>query len=294
MNIKKGIKRLFVGDKPEENTLLIRIAIMVNVITIFLEETYPNHFGLRTADVVCTLLFLFEMIVKQHIWGFKEYWKSGWDRLDGILVICSIPSLVEYFFPLLGYNISVLLVFRMMRVLRVTRAAHFFQNEQVLRSILLNFKKAMRDSAPIFFFYVVIIIMFGIINCAIFKDLAPEYFSTPLDSIYSVFRLFTIEGWYEIPDTIADTLSFHGVVHVVRFYFVLLLIAGGIIGMSLINSIFVDAMVSDNNDEIERKIDSLNAKIDQLLAEKENADRDRDHDHDQDNDTDNDRGVDQE
>ena len=136
MNIKKGIKRLFVGDKPEENTLLIRIAIMVNVITIFLEETYPNHFGLRTADVVCTLLFLFEMIVKQRNWGFKEYWKSGWDRLDGILVICSIPSLVEYFFPLLGYNISVLLVFRMMRVLRVTRAAHFFQNEQVLATRL--------------------------------------------------------------------------------------------------------------------------------------------------------------
>lgn len=28
--------------------------------------------------------------------------------------------------------------------------------------------------------------------------------------------------------------------------------------MSFINSIFVDAMASDNNDEIERKIDELN------------------------------------
>jgi len=276
MSFKKNIKRLFVSDKPDENTMLIKIAIMVNVITIFLEETFPDNFALRTADAVCTLLFLFEMVVKQHILGFKEYWRSGWDRFDGILVICSLPSLVEYFFPLLGYNISVLLVFRLMRVLRVTRAAHFFQNEQVLKSILTNFKKAMRDSAPIFFFYVVIIIMFGIINCAIFKEMAPDYFSTPLNSIYSVFRLFTIEGWYEIPDAIAAAATIPGVVHVVRFYFVLLLIAGGIIGMSLINSIFVDAMVSDNNDELEKKIDRLEKKIDQLLKEKENDNADQD------------------
>lgn len=30
-----------------------------------------------------------------------------------------------------------------------------------------------------------------------------DFFSTPLNSIYSVFRLFTVEGWYEIPDAIA-------------------------------------------------------------------------------------------
>jgi voltage-gated sodium channel len=57
---------------------------------------------------------------------------------------------------------------------------------------------------------------------------------------------------------------------------VLLLIAGGIIGMSLINSIFVDAMVSDNNDELEKKIDRLEKKIDQLLKEKENDNADQD------------------
>mgnify|MGYP002853860365 CR=1 FL=1 len=274
MDIKTGIRRLFVADKRDETTLLIKVAILVNVITIFMEETIPNNFALRTVDAICTLLFLIEMVVKQRDWGLKAYWKSGWDRFDGILVICSLPSLVEYFFPLIGYNMSVLLVFRLLRVLRVTRAAHFFQNEQVLKSILANFKKAMRDSAPIFFFYVVVIIMFGIINCAMFKELAPAYFSTPLDSIYSVFRLFTIEGWYEIPDAIAEATSVQGVVHIVRCYFVLLLIAGGIIGMSLINSIFVDAMVSDNNDDVKLKLDEMEKKIDQLLADKSGNEHD--------------------
>lgn len=35
--------------------------------------------------------------------------------------------------------------------------------------------------------------------------------------------------------------------------------------MSFINSVFVDAMASDNNDEVERKLDELNRKIDELM-----------------------------
>lgn len=45
------------------------------------------------------------------------------------------------------------------------------------------------------------------------------------------------------------------------------LVFGGIIGMYFINSIFVDAMVSDNNDEVEAKLDELNKKIDKLTEE---------------------------
>ena len=53
----------------------------------------------------------------------------------------------------------------------------------------------------------------------------------------------------------------------VRIYFVLILILGGIIGLSLVNSIFVDAMVSDNNDELEAEVKQLNEKIDLLTEE---------------------------
>ena len=56
----------------------------------------------------------------------------------------------------------------------------------------------------------------------------------------------------------------------VRVYFVLILILGGIIGLSLVNSIFVDAMVSDNNDELEDEVKKLNEKIDLLTEELRN------------------------
>jgi len=41
---------------------------------------------------------------------------------------------------------------------------------------------------------------------------------------------------------------------------------GGIIGMSFINSIFVDAMVQDNNDEVSKKIDQLQKSLDELKS----------------------------
>lgn len=43
----------------------------------------------------------------------------------------------------------------------------------------------------------------------------------------------------------------------------------GIFGLSLVNSIFVDAMVSDNNEDLENEIRTLHTKIDKLVAMKE-------------------------
>ena len=86
-----------------------------------------------------------------------------------------------------------------------------------------------------------------------------------MESIYSIFRLFTIEGWYEIPAVITD--YYDGSVwieHLVKLYFSLLLIIGGVIGLSLVNSVFVDAMVSDNNDELNKEVAKLHEKIDSL------------------------------
>jgi len=52
-----------------------------------------------------------------------------------------------------------------------------------------------------------------------------------------------------------------------RIYFSLLLFFGGIIGMSLVNSIFVDTMAADNNDEVLEKLSQLERKLDRMQEE---------------------------
>ena len=55
-----------------------------------------------------------------------------------------------------------------------------------------------------------------------------------------------------------------------RIYFSILLFLGGIIGMSLVNSIFVDAMAADNNDEVLEKLSQLERKLDSMKREQGN------------------------
>ena len=260
--MKNIFEKIFLNEK------IIMAVILLNAVVIYLQISGISAPVLSVLDLTCTLIFFFEMILKHLKLGIKEYWRSGWNRLDGILVIVSLPSLVEVFLPTGMMDLSILLIFRLLRVLRFFRVLHFFPN---FTQIVKAFKMAMRESYAILLCFFVIIVIFGLLNCSLFKDVAPQYFATPLESIYSVFRICTVEGWCDIPDTIAEgTTPLIG--GFVWLYFVFLLILGGIIGMSFINSIFVDAMVSDNNDDVMKKLEELETKIDNLkqTSEKQN------------------------
>lgn len=257
--MKFRLKNIFLNEN------FILGIIILNSAIIFAQSYHLEYRWLASIDIVCSILFILEMMVKHIEFGVRKYWSDGWNRLDGILVILSIPSILAFIFPGLLSNLSFLLILRLLRVLRFFRIMHFFPN---FSKIVKGFKLAMRDTWAVLLSFFVVVVVMGMINCSFFKDADPEHFCNPLRSIYSVFQICTVEGWYDIPNAVAE---YYGtttcVASLVRLYFCLQLILGGIIGMSFINSIFVDAMVSDNNDAVEAKIDELNKKLDELTTE---------------------------
>lgn len=248
------MKRFFLNDR------YVLGVILLNTLVILLQESGVQWAALVVLDVLCTFFFIVEMVVKHLHYGFRGYWHDGWNCLDGVLTLLSLPSLLLLFFPSLFFNTSFLLALRTLRVFRIFRAGRYFPN---LKQIVAGFKLALRQSNAIFLAFGVLLVVIAVVNCCLFRTVAPEYFATPLDSIYAVFQLFTVEGWYEIPNAITAHLS-PGWVHVVRIYFCILLIGGGIIGMSFINSIFVDAMAADNNDDIKAQLSRMEAKLDEM------------------------------
>jgi voltage-gated sodium channel len=253
--MKQQITNFFLNDK------IILGFIIANAAIIFAQESGVSMSWLFYLDIVISFIFVLEMIIKHRVFGFKNYWKDSWNRLDGILVLLSLPSLLEVFIPT-GFNLSFILSLRVLRVFKFFRIIKFFPNIDELSKGL---ERAIKDSYSVFFGFVIVIFIFALLNCSLFATAAPEFFGTLLDSIYSIFRLFTIEGWYEIPAVITD--YYDGSVwieHLVKLYFSLLLIIGGVIGLSLVNSVFVDAMVSDNNDELNKEVAKLHEKIDSL------------------------------
>ena len=246
---------LFLNDNA------ILAVVIINTIVIFLLEVGISNPLVVIIDAACTIFFLIEMMIKHAHLGIRGYWSKSINVMDGLLVILSLPSLINYFIDMPLSDFSFLMALRSLRIFRIFRIESLFPGFAV---IARNLRLALKQSSAFLLAILLFIIIFALIDCGLFASIAPKYFGTPFDSIYSTFRIFSVEGWYEIPDTIAAGLGSSIWTHLTRIYFCAQLFVGGIIGMSLINSIFVDAMVSDNNDVLDAKVDKLQHSIDEL------------------------------
>lgn len=259
----KLIKRFFTNDN------IMLVLVLINTGIIFISGFLINQGGvLLIIDSIFTLLFLIEAVVKINVSGFSGYWSDGWNRFDFILVLLALPSCINVFGDILpGTNI--LLSLRTMRAFKTFRMLKFIPN---IDSLLNGVKLAFKASYIVAIGLIVLLVVFSIVTTFLFGELAPHYFGNPGLSVYSIFRLFTIEGWYEMPEAIAQNGGATMAVFA-RIYFSILLFLGGIIGMSLVNSIFVDAMAADNNDEVLKKLSQLEKKLDNMEFTKHNENK---------------------
>lgn len=248
------VKRIFTNDH------IMLVLVLINTGIIFVSGFIPNQEGaLLIVDTLFTLLFLFEAVVKIRVQGFSEYWSDGWNRFDFIIVLIALPSCINVFGPVLP-GTSILLSLRTMRAFKSFRLLKFVPN---VESLLNGIKLAFKASYIVAIGLIVLLLVFSIVTTFLFGSSAPQYFGNPALSVYSIFRLFTIEGWYDMPEAIAIN-SGSAMAVFARIYFSILLFGGGIIGMSLVNSIFVDAMAADNNDEVLEKLSQLERKLDEI------------------------------
>ncbi|WP_392448038.1 ion transporter [Capnocytophaga canis] len=252
------MNKLFLDDR---NILII---ILVNAVLIFLGGFDLSRGWAKFvdyADNIVTILFVIELYIKLKSYGIKSFFSSYWNIFDFVLVALSIPSFVLSFFDVKSTALSFILVFRVMRVFKSFRFLRFIPG---ISRIIAGIKRAVKASIIVLLAFIVYVFIVGIVSFNLFQNKSPEHFGNPLKAMYSTFKTFTVEGWYEIPEAIiageGTTSSFW-----VLLYFVAILLSGGILGLSLVNSIFVDAMVSDNNDDISKKIDNLEIKLNQLI-----------------------------
>lgn len=255
------IKRWFLND------FFILYLIIANALLIFIQEFELKGSILDYFEPVFTILFIIEMVIKITEYGFSKYISDNWNKFDFVLILISIPSLAVIFYNDSSLQLNIFLTLRVFRVFKFFRLIRFFPDAA---SLVSSVQRALKASYIVMIGFFLLIFIVSLVTCSLYKQIAPEYFNNPLNSFYSIFRLFSVEGWYDIPDLIANRTT-PLIAFFSKLYFIILLLCGGILGLSLVNSIFVDAMVSDNNDELQdeitqlsKKIDSLTEKIDEL------------------------------
>jgi voltage-gated sodium channel len=174
----------------------------------------------------------------------------------------SIPAFITFIFDISLLDVSFLLVFRILRVFKTFRFFKFIPN---VGELLQGVQRALKASVFVLISFVIYIFVIGILSFYLFKNSGSGYYADPMIALYSTFKIFTIEGWFEIPEQIIAGYS-ESTTFFIYLYFIFVVLTGGIFGLSIVNSIFVDSMISDNNDGIEKKIDSLDHKVTEIIA----------------------------
>ena len=244
-------------------------AIIINALAIFflcfpvLDPELARVF--RWIEYTCVLFYVAEAFFKIKTLGFKGYWSIGWNRFDLVVLICSLPVLAMPFMAIADFRAAT--VIRLGRLFRLFRLLHMIPNRiHLLRGI----KRATRASVGVFLALFLMVFMLSLVATLIFGAKAPEFFGNPLISFYTIFRVFTVEGWHEIPEAMATGESLYWDV-APRLFFMFTVLVCGIFGLSIANAVFVDEMVMDNTNTLEGKVDRMNRElreIKRLLADR--------------------------
>ncbi len=234
------------------------MAVILNALVIFALyfPSLGNDPWLIGLDQAFIIFFLVEVTVKLSVLKPKAYFASAWNRFDFFIIMGSLPVLFLALFDLPDTTLLVLL--RLFRLVRLVRFLRFVPN---IEQVVSGLGRALKSSVLVLAALVFLNLMVAIVTCHFYAEAAPQYFGNPLVSIYSIFQMFTLEGWNEIPAAITDQSDSPFTVGMTRFYFSVVVVLGGIFGIGLANAVFVDEMTMDNNQALEQKVDALTEEI---------------------------------
>ena len=242
--------------------MLLAVILNAGIILALYFPSERDNPWLLGIDYFFILFFVGEAVVKMRALGVSGYFSSAWNRFDLFIVLGSLPVLLLAFFDVPDTTVLVLL--RLFRLVRLVRFLRFIPNiDQVVRGLGRALKSSVLVLAALFFLN----LLLAMVTCHFYADTAPRYFGDPLVSFYSIFQMFTLEGWNEIPDAITPNSASPLRVGLTRLYFGVVVLLGGIFGIGLANAIFVDEMTMDNNRDLERKVDLLTEEIRRLRTE---------------------------
>lgn len=237
--------------------------ILLNSLALFVMASTDDDGALevaaRVVDYLCVVFFVVETALKLSRAGWAAYWANGWNRFDLPLVVISSPVLLSPAIDLQWF--AFVLVLRLGRLFRLLRLLRFIPNRDHL---LAGIRRALKASVGVLLALLLLNFILALGATFLFGRLAPEHFGNPFLSVYSLFRVFTVEGWYELPELIAARAEHPVWVVLARVYFAASVLLGGIVGLSLANAVFVDEMLADNQSALEAKMDQLHAEISAL------------------------------
>ncbi len=128
-------------------------------------------------DTFYLYFFVVEMVLKLIVLRLS-YFKSGWNLFDMALVLCSFSS----FF---GGNVLVLLLFRVLRIMRL------FSVIPQLQFILSVIARSVPSVACLGVVILIVYYIYAYLGTQLFGEANPVYFGDLGRSLYTLFQVMT-------------------------------------------------------------------------------------------------------
>ena len=248
---------------------------LLNVVIIYFHSfnyftDYYFYFDL--ADASITLFFLFEIIYKisnNYDKGLKAkfiyYWRHDhWNKLDFISLVLALPSLGVLFMN----DLELFAGFTVLRSLRIFKFIRVIEFIPEGKRIVPQLFRALKAVMFIIFAFIIYSTIISLISVSLYKSYTEDFFSNAFSSFFTVFKIFSGDGFSDVVEEITNhpncSLAFE---YFTKFYFVFIVFTGSILGLSLINSIFIDQMMhsNDKHDADEQKsLTNLKAELEEV------------------------------
>ena len=245
--------------------------ILANVAVIYLHsfDYFNQYFHIFDAiDIAFTLYFTTEIIYKiSAIEGnslrkrFRNYLKDSWHKIDFFSVVLALPSLGV----LITEDLEVFAGFTVLRSLRVFKFLRIIEYIPEGKRISKQLFHALKAIFFVIFAFLIYSTIISLISVTLFKSSAPYYFSNAFDSFFTIFKIFSGDGFSDVVAEIEIHSSIQ-FIYFTKFYFVFIVFTGSILGLSLINSIFIDQMNQITETKEEAELSEI-AKLRNEIAE---------------------------
>uniref|UniRef100_A0A8C9KQV7 Cation channel sperm-associated protein 2 n=1 Tax=Panthera tigris altaica TaxID=74533 RepID=A0A8C9KQV7_PANTA len=266
-------------------TNFIIFLIFLNTIVLMVEiellessntKLWSLKLSLEVAAWFILLIFILEILL-MWISSFFLFWKNAWNVFDFVVTILSLLPEVVVLVGVTGQSVWL----QLLRICRVLRSLKLFARFRQIRVIILALVRALKSMTFLLMLLLIFFYIFAVTGVYFFEDYTRStrqdleyhmFFSDLLNSLVTVFILFTMDHWYAL---LQDTWKVPEVSRTFSsIYVILWLLLGSIIFRNIIVAMMVTNFQNIRNElneemthlEVQHKADIFKRQIIQRSA----------------------------
>jgi len=209
----KGIRKIIYNltqSKFFDNFIIMVILMNMMTMAVDFYGSSPSFTeNLDILNLIFTIIFILECILKNIANGFSGYFYYGWNKFDFFVVSSSLLDLAMKYSNQSKVNfLKSFQIIRVLRVLRVTRVLRLVKSLRGLEKLLQTLRWSINALMNVFILMFLIFCIFAIIGCYLFSGITftgnenkfaiyNQYFN--FDNFYNsfllCFRSVTGENW---------------------------------------------------------------------------------------------------